>query len=250
MAIRCINRITASKLYKASSRKKKILAAMSDPINLELVQQLDEYIGDEYKPLIDPADSDDSDVEPTETTESKPTSDVDRPSPIRSVPSGGGKLSERFGDDLDAEGEADFDATNPDDDWDDDSTSGTADETTPNSSTKPKAKMKIVAETTSVNPCAGVHASIDQLAGELKGTLNARSSTAGVIRAAVKDDELWLYYNDSINLNNVMPTVIDLLNAAGYNYLLFNRLARTDNAMVFTLALNDTATVVGDEDEI
>ena len=248
MAIRCINRITASKLYKASSRKKKILAAMSDPINLELVQQLDEYIGDEYKPMLEPTEPDVTEVEPTES-ESAP--DTGRPSPIRSVPSGsgGGKLSERFGDDLDAEGEAKFDATNPDDDWDDDSTSGTADEATPNSSTKPKAKKKIVAETTSVNPCAGVHASIDQLAGELKGTLNARSSTAGVIRAAVKDDELWLYYNDSINLNNVMPTVIDLLNAAGYNYLLFNRLARTDNAMVFTLALNDTATVVGDEDE-
>lgn len=248
MAIRCINRITASKLYKASSRKKKILAAMSDPINLELVQQLDEYIGDEYKPMLKPTEPDVTEVEPTES-ESAP--DTGRPSPIRSVPSGsgGGKLSERFGDDLDAEGEAKFDATNPDDDWDDDSTSGTADEATPNSSTKPKAKKKIVAETTSVNPCAGVHASIDQLAGELKGTLNARSSTAGVIRVAVKDDELWLYYNDSINLNNVMPTVIDLLNAAGYNYLLFNRLARTDNAMVFTLALNDTATVVGDEDE-
>lgn len=248
MAIRCINRITASKLYKASSRKKKILAAMSDPINLELVQQLDEYIGDEYKPMLKPTEPDVMEVEPTES-ESAP--DTGRPSPIRSVPSGsgGGKLSERFGDDLDAEGEAKFDATNPDDDWDDDSTSGTADEATPNSSTKPKAKKKIVAETTSVNPCAGVHASIDQLAGELKGTLNTRSSTAGVIRVAVKDDELWLYYNDSINLNNVMPTVIDLLNAAGYNYLLFNRLARTDNAMVFTLALNDTATVVGDEDE-
>lgn len=248
MAIRCINRITASKLYKASSRKKKILAAMSDPINLELVQQLDEYIGDEYKPMLKPAEPDVTEVEPTE---SESTPDIGRHSPIRSVPSGsgGGKLSERFGDDLDAEGEAMFDATNPDDDWDEDSTSGTADEATPNSSTKPKAKKKIVAETTSVNPCAGVHASIDQLAGELKGTLNARSSTAGVIRVAVKDDELWLYYNDSINLNNVMPTVIDLLNAAGYNYLLFNRLARTDNAMVFTLALNDTATVVGDEDE-
>lgn len=248
MAIRCINRITASKLYKASSRKKKILAAMSDPINLELVQQLDEYIGDEYKPMLKPTEPDVTEVEPTES-ESAP--DTGRPSPIRSVPSGsgGGKLSERFGDDLDAEGEAKLDATNPDDDWDDDSTSGTADEATPNSSTKPKAKKKIVAETTSVNPCAGVHASIEQLAGELKGTLNARSSTAGVIRASVKDDELWLYYNDSINLNNVMPTVIDLLNAAGYNYLLFNRLARTDNAMVFTLALNDTATVVGDEDE-
>lgn len=248
MAIRCINRITASKLYMASSRKKKILAAMSDPINLELVQQLDEYIGDEYKPMLKPTEPDVTEVEPTEP---ESTPDTGRPSPIRSVPSGsgGGKLSERFGDDLDAEGEAKFDATNPDDDWDDDSTSGTADEATPNSSTKPKAKKKIVAETTSVNPCAGVHASIEQLAGELKGTLNARSSTAGVIRAAVKDDELWLYYNDSINLNNVMPTVIDLLNAAGYNYLLFNRLARTDNAMVFTLALNDTATIVGDEDE-
>ena len=38
-----------------------------------------------------------------------------------------------------------------------------------------------------------------------------------------------------------MTAVIDTLNAANYHYLIFNRLARTDNAIVFTINSNDTA---------
>ncbi len=37
-----------------------------------------------------------------------------------------------------------------------------------------------------------------------------------------------------------MSTVIELLNAANYQYLIFNRLARTENAIVFTISVNDT----------
>ena len=38
----------------------------------------------------------------------------------------------------------------------------------------------------------------------------------------------------------MMPNVIDVLNAANYYYLVFNRLARTDNAIVFDLTTTDT----------
>ena len=78
------------------------------------------------------------------------------------------------------------------------------------------------------------------LVGELKGTLNARSETSGVSRIAIKSEELWIYYNDDVNLNSMMPNVIDVLNAANYYYLVFNRLARTDNAIVFDLTTTDT----------
>ena len=44
-----------------------------------------------------------------------------------------------------------------------------------------------------------------------------------------------IHYNDSINLNNVMEPVISLLSNAGYSYLQFNRLARTENAIVFMI---------------
>lgn len=250
MAIRCMNMILASKMYKSSKRKQKILAALADPVNMELVQQLDEYIGDEYKSLLKPKSSK---ANPDISDEPEIPEDMsdsgDRPtggfggSPIRPA---GGKLSEKYGDQLDAEGEAKFEATNPDDDdWEDDSTSGTADSA--NSSVS--ATGKPIKADTVLNPVVDIQRSINQLAGELKGTLNARSNTAGVVRTSIKNDEIWIYYNDDTNLNNVMPAVIDLFNVAGYSYLLFNRLARTDNAMVFTMSINDTDSLVGDKSE-
>ena len=109
MAIRCMNAITASKLYRASTRKAKILAALNDPINVELVEQLNEYIGDEYKELLNPDTSAEDTVEVDDTTEvvdegsAEDDSASDRPamgrggSPIRP------KLSEQYGEDLDNE---------------------------------------------------------------------------------------------------------------------------------------------------
>lgn len=252
MAIRCVNRITASKVFRASSRKQKILAAMEDPINKALVEQLEEYIGDEYKKP-KPTESDEVSKIDTESTEPEVAGDgaaSDRPSAGR--PSAGGpkpKLSEKYGKALDEEVGAVGDETEePDSDegWGGDDTSGTADKESPNSSIK-AVGTPVVAETVLDNTPIGIHISIDQLAGELKGTLNARSETAGVVRAAVRGDEVWVYYNDSINLNNVMADVIDLLAGAGYYYLIFNRLARTDNAIVFTISQNDTDVVIGDD---
>ena len=44
-----LQRIYSSKLYVTSTRKDRIHAAMQDPINAELVQQLEEYLSDEAK---------------------------------------------------------------------------------------------------------------------------------------------------------------------------------------------------------
>jgi hypothetical protein len=72
----------------------------------------------------------------------------------------------------------------------------------------------------------------------IKGTLNAREDTSGVSRIEVKDSELWIYYNDDSNLNDKMVEVISVLNSTGYTYLKFNRLARSNNAIVFDVNLN------------
>jgi hypothetical protein len=74
----------------------------------------------------------------------------------------------------------------------------------------------------------------------IKATLNAREDTAGVNRLEVKDSELWIYYNDDSNLNDKMIEVISVLNSTGYTYLKFNRLARSNNAIVFDVLLNVT----------
>lgn len=81
----------------------------------------------------------------------------------------------------------------------------------------------------------------------IKGTLNSQQLTCGVTRVAVKDDEVWCYYNDSVNLNEVMVEAIDLISKAGYSYLEFNRLARSDNAIVFVIIKNDTARTLAPE---
>lgn len=67
----------------------------------------------------------------------------------------------------------------------------------------------------------------------LKSTLNSRADTAGVSRVSMKENELWIYYNDSTNLNNVMTDVIECLASEEYKQFEFNRLARSDNAVVF-----------------
>ena len=72
------------------------------------------------------------------------------------------------------------------------------------------------------------------ISDSVKTALNDNEDTVGVSRTAVKDDELWVYYEDSINLNKVMANVIETLNASNYG-LEFNRLARSDNAIVFLI---------------
>lgn len=247
--------IFACKLYKASKRKAKIQAALQNPVNAELVKQLDEYLGEEYRPVTK------IDGNVVETVPDKDTGSNSSSKSKRStghVPSGGGGLgglssalsglddepsiSEKYGDELDAEGEAAFDATQGGD------TSSTEDNTDDNdnatiASTKTQC-TPITADTVVTKPLAENHVSLSGLAGELKGTLNARAATAGVSRVSTKNNEIWIHYNDDINLNNVMTAVIDTLNSANYHYLIFNRLARTDNAIVFTINGNDTDNVM------
>lgn len=259
-----MNAIFACKLYKASTRKQKIQAALQNPINAELVQQLDECLGDEYKPVTEIDGNVYETIPNSDASTSSDTSGGSSAPTSHSTSSGGGlgglssalsglddepSISEEFGDELDAEGEAAFDATQ----GDSTSTSGTdsdtttddivVDDTTATAATKTNGKP-IVAETVVTKPLVETQISLSGLAGELKGTLNARTSTAGVGRVSTKNDEVWIYYNDDINLNNVMTDVINTLTASNYHYLIFNRLARTDNAIVFTINGNDTANVM------
>ena len=242
--------IFACKLYKSSKRKDKIKAALQNPINAELIEQIDEYLGEEYRPVTK-IDGDVMKTVPKHDNKSGSSN-----TQIRSgghSPSSGGlgglssalsgldddtTISEKYGDELDDYGNAAFDATQGTSSSDDDNS-----DTTANSATTVK-KSSIVADTVVTKPFVETQVSLNGLAGELKGTLNARSSTTGVNRVCVKNNEIWIHYNDDINLNNVMTAVIDTLSSANYHYLIFNRLARTDNAIVFTINGNDTDNVM------
>lgn len=205
----CKTAIFASKLYKSSTNQYKIRAALDNPVNSELVKQLDEYIGEEYKSNKHLQDFDDFDD--NENSDSKPESFVSDDDTVNKI------------DNSDISSDQNSDDSEPDSD----------EEATASVQIKKTGIMSNTNISTDYNMLLGI-------AGELKGTLNARSDTMGVVRTLVKDDELWIYYNDNINLNNVMTSVIDLLNAANYYYLIFNRLARTENAIVFAINMHDT----------
>lgn len=231
-------------MYRYSKHKDKIHSAISNPLNAELVQQLSKYVD-----FNEPKDLPESDVdttkvnnkEDTSTTqksESKPLSFTPHSS-ITSKPS-----SEQL--DTTAESEEPEDAkvtdtANTGNTGKDDTTEEKSSETS-NVEESTKIKGNQVVESGTVlynNSCICVD-KLPEVVDQIKGALNLRADTKGVNRVLVKDSELWIYYDDSINLNNVMAAVIEFLNAANYQYLEFNRLARSDNAIVFEVSLEDT----------
>lgn len=230
--------IYASKLFRASPRKEKIRAAVENPINSELVQQLRTYLDDEYatEQYLDPDRSDNnSDLNDSSGQDNKSSNPsfhksstrhdtASRPADFH--PSDSSELDDKDANDADLP-----DLNTSDDDSD-----------------EPQVKESTTVSKTSVQAQTVLYSQSSVPANELldvveeiKGTLNTRQDTAGVNRVLCKENsELWIYYNDNINLNNVMGPVIELLNASGYTYLDFNRLARSDNAIVFQISIADT----------
>ena len=226
--------IYASKMFQNSPRKDKIKAALESPINIELVKQLEEYLDEEFIP-----------AEPvhTEPKESAPTSDTNRPAskPKASPRAGGGysspSLAAKYNDKLDTEPASDIE---PDTN---ESAADTTADTTSDVATDNNTEAAVHVNKQPV--MSGTCIQLSSIVNDIKSILNIRAELAGVERVAFKgDDEIWVYYSDDINLNNIMSSVIETLNAGGFAYLEFNRLARSDNAIVFTFNAADTEAVV------
>lgn len=220
-----MKQLYACKMYKSSTRKSKIQAALSNPVNQPLVTQLRSYLDDEYRKeeILEP------DIEMKK----------EKGSHVKD-----GHIDESFKDDKKVIDD-DTKFSNPNGDKEDidveDADKGndsSEDDNNVNSSKK----------------CA-IRSSIDL--DSLKGTMNAVSDTCGVQRVKIDEDrkELWVYYNDDINLNDIMTPLIELLESSSYNYLIFNRLARSGNAVVFEISstkvdtLESPKSVEGDKDE-
>lgn len=217
-----MNSIFASKLYICSSRQDKIKAALTNPINAELVSQIADYLDDEeLRKLTDRSDkkeeSANTDKEDKKKDREEPDSEGESihftPNP-KSFPS-----SER---DIEEKEESDIEDKEVEE-------------------TKDKEdKEDIVESNTYIDPSSIFINNISGDVNSIKGILNMNDDTKGVTRVNIKNDEMWIYYEDSINLNNIMTLVIELLNASNYFYLEFNRLARSDNAIVFQISMEDT----------
>lgn len=207
--------IYSSKLYKASSRKDKIRANINNPINVELVQQIADYVD-----ANEPKQLDTKVNEPSESVVKR----SDHPAPNR----GADKINHSSESDV-----------SPSDDIEpmpgliaDDKT--ISDEPQPaqpedESAEEINESEKLTDDT--VQGVEGICSSID--INQIKDELNDSPLTEGVIRVANKAREIWVYFNDNTNLNDIMVNVIDSIFSRYGAQLEFNRLARSENAMVF-----------------
>lgn len=208
-----IQAIYSSKIFQASKRQKEIQQKIEAAENIELVQQLIEDLDEEYQTV--------NTVAPE--LKDKMDEDADRKDDIDDVDDdtdmsddAAPKSTPKVGQPVKFSEVEDTPEENKDEETDEN-------------------EKKPVAESTHVHVVP-----LD----EIKGTLNHSSDTAGVVRIETKESELWVYYDDSVNLNNIMTDVIEMLNAVGYTYLTFNRLARSNNAIVFEMSYNTN--LVGD----
>lgn len=235
-----LQRIYSSKLYVTSSRRDRIHAAITNPMNAPLVQQLSEYLDDDAKEKLDEAIEEKKEVAEAKAEATNPQSeqtneanfpDADNNvfSPSYSGGSSMGGDSDTF-DDFGDEGADMFDIPEGDE-------GGEPSEAPAPAPVEESEKAKGVAITADTD----IDDVVFDIANDLeviKATLNGREDTSGIQRINVDDKELWIYYKDEVNIGDIMVNVIEVLNGANYTYLTFSRLARSNNAIVFDISAN------------
>lgn len=244
--------IYASKLYKASKRKERIQAALLAPGNAELVMQLAEDLDEKYqtpnnlgireeKKENEPKDNDFGDFVVDEDI--NPKTDLMTMDDLKSPKPSGGHASSPSNKESSPEERNESKPDEP-------SSKGESDlmPQSPENEMPSKSEDKPAEASTNVPEAEQIRATTLSDLNVLKNTFNSRQDLAGVSRMAIKEGELWIYYNDSINLNNIMADVIEYLMASGYEEFEFNRLARSDNAMVFLVDLRTADNLKSIED--
>lgn len=239
-----MNAIFASKLYKASTRKDRIHAAMIAPGNLNLVQQLADSLDEEYQTPENLGVDTEAEEQEQKTAESNdlfvdedidPEKDLVTVDDLASKMTGGGGHHSAPSHSSPSEPSEEGDSDKPDTDTSDLMPDSPMTEEPKKTEEPAEASTKITSSTeVQVNPVPAEAINLNVL----KSTLNNRADLAGVSRVAQKDNEIWIYYNDEVNLNSIMTDVIEfLMNMNEYKTFVFNRLARSDNAIVFVIEL-------------
>ncbi len=232
--------IYASKLYKSSKRKDTISAALANSSNVGLVQQLITSLDEEYqaKEFVDPEDPEADNSEGT-TSESGDagTSSSGGQAGGSSGGSLGGSFSSGLGGEFNPETDlVEFPEGEESSESEDSEVADSGDEDGVIIDEGPDDGVK---ESTQIKACT---LDASQL-NILRESLNLVESLSGVTRIVIKDSELWIYYNDDTNLNNIMTDVIEYMLQC-YPQLEFNRLARSDNAIVFEIAVSSSSTKI------
>lgn len=209
--------IYGCKMFRSSSRKNHIKANIANPINVELVQQIQD--------LTDDSEDTSEKVNPSENRSERKI--LKGPS---SSPSGG-SYSPSFSDDIEPSEDDIFipDESNDESDKDEktddsinlDNSDELNDEDVSDENVESSEAITAVVED-------------DVDINQLKSILNESSSlTYGVSRISERKNEVWIYYNDDVNLNPMLSDIIYTVESSKFKNLEFNRIARSDNAVVF-----------------
>lgn len=232
-----LSKIYASKIYLTSSRQNRIHAAIEDPMNVELVQQVAEYLDDDSKQKLKKAVSEKNAKKSAEDA-AKPSEDSDKnvfdEFESHSAPaSSGGHASiphsSGSGNVFD-----DFDASEPEGNIPEGDENTDIPEPPTDDAPEDSEPVEEATEITGVDEIDTEDSAVLQ-SGIVKKLLNDEDDAAGVVRVDIGDDEAWIYYDDKVNLNDVLDNVISIIKSNGYDMLKFSRLARTDNAVVFDI---------------
>lgn len=197
-----LSSIYKSKFYLASVRKSQIRAAIANPMNKELVVQLQSYL-DNVVDKDDVMPKDSEDIAPEGKNAESKGKNIDKKHSSAPKTKGGATSPPLSFHDVGEDTEE------------------------PVIEDAPPVEEKAATESSCK---ADTAISTDVLMGQL----NVVTDTSGVSRIEIHDEEVWIYYQDSINLNNIIDSVIKTVNSAGYP-LEFNRFARTNNAIVFMI---------------
>ena len=192
-------KILSSHIIRSNKHRDQIKSAITDPINHELVQQLSEYIDwdDVDEEVIDELKGEDNEDDVSE--EEVPEEHIeDEDMPEEDKPHKHDKLNK---------------PTNPDSDKLD-----KLDKPEEDKAEEPELESATKIPT-------------NKIESAIKTTLTQLQSSKDINLISIKGNEIWVRYNDTVNLNDIMYDTIKCV--TDNTNLTFNRLARFDNSIVF-----------------
>lgn len=205
-------KILSSHIIRSDIHKSSIISALNNPINQELVKQLNEYVDwDEIKELQDKGDN------------KQNNNDEDRVNRVNE-----NEVNERHNSHRDdkfdkhvskREDKPSHSINKHDDIKDEEDKIDEADE---DDNSKNEDKDNNIESSINIQ---------ESIISSLKEKLNASEICKGVSLVSCKGKEIWVRYDDNINLNDIMYDAIKCV--TDISPLTFNRLARFDNSIVF-----------------
>lgn len=231
--------IMSSELFKSSKNKSKILSTISNPINKELVKQLESYVkvsdlteddNSEDSKLDDSAlfnsSSDETNAYNTSSEGTQNSEQTNTSKPASFVLNDSSDKSEANDSEGTGSESSDADDNAKDESSDDDSND--VNESISTNKTQIKSSTYVTADI------------VARAVNELPGALNLSDDTKGVDYAAFKTNannanEVWIYYDSEVDVSKILNNVVTYLLSSGYYYLQFNRVSRDDNALVFVV---------------